>query len=387
MRALTALKQASKASPQADGRPPEMPLAKIIRDPENPRPPLHLRTPDEQQQQVELNENVRQRGIKSPISLRPHPSEPDTWVINHGHCRYDAAEAAGFATIPYFVDPNFDSYDQVAENLHRSDLSIWAIAGFIKRKLDEGQSKTEIAQRLGKEGLNYVTEHLALVDAPGCVHQAYASAVRSPRTLYDLRRAYDEFPEQVDAWCQGGARITRDSIKDLLDGLRHDVIGAVSLRESEVLSPQSALEKQRRVDDRASDEPAVPDDPGVSEPERLRHDVIVACPQGDEPSLSGGDEGEQSTNPSATRGGLRHDVILQGPSSATASAPAPSRESSGANRSTSDPALRGAAGGEEIPVRYRGRNATVSPETRLTIDVDGKRREVRLAELEFSKSR
>lgn len=253
MRALTALKQAGKASPQADGRPPEMPLAKIVRDPENPRPPLHLRTPDEQQQQIELNENVRQRGIKSPISLRPHPSEPDTWVINHGHCRYDAAEAAGFATIPYFVDPNFDSYDQVSENLHRSDLSIWAIAGFIKRKLDEGQSKTEIAQRLGKEGLNYVTEHLALVDAPSCVHQAYASAVRSPRTLYDLRRAHDEFPDQVDAWCLGGARITRDSIRDLLDELRHNVIGTVPLREREALSPHSTLEKQSHVDDQGSD--------------------------------------------------------------------------------------------------------------------------------------
>lgn len=387
MRALTALKQAGKASPQADGRPPEMPLAKIVRDPENPRPPLYLRTPDEQQQQIELNENVRQRGIKSPISLRPHPSEPDTWVINHGHCRYDAAEAAGFATIPYFVDPNFDSYDQVSENLHRSDLSIWAIAGFIKRKLDEGQSKTEIAQRLGKEGLNYVTEHLALVDAPSCVHQAYASAVRSPRTLYDLRRAHDEFPDQVDAWCLGGTKITRDSIRDLLDGLRHDVIGTVPLREREALSPHSTLEKQSHVDDRGSDEPGMQDGPSVSEPERLRHDVIVACPQGHEPSLNGGDGGQQSTTPSTTKGGLRHDVILQCPSPPTASAPAPSRESSSANRSPNDLALRGDAICQEIPVRYRGRNGTVSPETKLIIAVDGERTEVRLADLEFSKIR
>ena len=387
MRALTALKQAGKASPQADGRPPEMPLAKIVRDPENPRPPLHLRTPEEQKQQLELNENVRQRGIKSPISLRPHPSEPDTWVINHGHCRYDAAEAAGFATIPYFIDPNFDSYDQVAENLHRSDLSIWAIAGFIKRKLDGGQSKTEIAQRLGKEGLNYVTEHLALVDAPGCVHQAYASAVRSPRTLYDLRRAHDEYPEQIDAWCQGGARITRDSIRDLLDGLRHDVIDAVPLRESEALSPHSTLETHSRVDDHASDEPGLQDGPSVSRPKRLRHDVIVACSQGHEPLLNGGDGRQESTTSTATSGGLRHDVILQRPSPRTASAPTPSRESFGANQSTSDSALRGDASGEEIPVRYRGRNATVSPETKVTIAVDGEKIKVRLADVEFSRNR
>lgn len=387
MRALTALKQAGKASPRDDGRPPEMPLAKIVRDPQNPRPPLHLRTPDEQRQQIELNENVRQRGIKSPISLRPHPSEADTWVINHGHCRYDAAEAAGFTTIPYFVDPNFDSYDQVAENLHRSDLSIWAVAGFIKRKLDEGQSKTEIAQRLGKEGLNYVTEHLALVDAPGCLHQAYASAVRSPRTLYDLRRAHDEFPEQVDAWCLGGAKITRDSIRELLEGLRHDVIEAVSLRENEVSSPHTMLEKLTRSDDRARDNSGLPNVLRASEPSRLRHDVIATCPQGDEPSLSCGDEGQQSTIASTKSGELRHDVILRCPPSPAASTPAQSRESPGANPPTTNPAVHGDASGEEIPVRYMGRNATVSAETKVMIAVDGERTEVRLADLEFSKSR
>jgi len=387
MRALTALKQAGKTTLRDDGRPPEMPLAKIVKDPQNPRPPLHLRTPDEQRQQIELNENVRQRGIKSPISLRPHPSEQDTWVINHGHCRYDAAEAAGFATIPYFVDPNFDSYDQVAENLHRSDLSIWAIAGFIKRKLDEGQSKTEIAQRLGKEGLNYVTEHLALVDAPGCVHQAYANAVRSPRTLYDLRRAHDEFPEQVDAWCLGGARITRDSIRELLEGLRHDVIGAVSLQEKEVSSPHTMLQKQTRADDRARDGSGLQSAPGASEPVQLRHDVIVASSQGDEPSLSCGDEGQQSTIPPTESGGLRHDVILGCPPSPAASTPVPSCESPGANPPTTNPAAHGDASGEEIPVRYMGRNATVSAETKVMIAVDVERIEVRLADLEFSKSR
>lgn len=387
MRALTALKQAGKASSHADGRPPEMSLAKIVKDPENPRPPLHLRTPDEQQQQLDLNENVRQRGIKSPISLRPHPSNPDTWVINHGHCRYDAAEAAGFATIPYFVDPNFDSYDQVAENLHRSGLSIWAIAGFIKRKLDEGQSKTEIAQRLGKEGLNYVTEHLALVDAPGCVHQAYASAVRSPRTLYDLRRAHDEFPEHVDAWCQGGARITRDSIRELLEGLRRDVVAAASRQESEGPSPHSTPNKQTCAGEPTRGQSGLQDVPGALDPARLRHDVKVACSQVEKPSSDRADEVQQSTPASAMNGGLRHDVILRSPSPPSASAPAPFRESFSANLSTNDLALRSDASGEDIPVRYMGRDATVSPETKVAIAVDGERIEVRLADLEFSRIR
>lgn len=391
MRALTALKQAGKATQQADGRPPEMTLTKIVRDPENPRPPFHLRTPDEQQQQHELNESVRQRGVKSPISLRPHPSEPDTWVINHGHCRYDAAAAAGFATIPYFVDPNFDSYDQIAENLHRSDLSIWAVAGFIKRKLDEGQSKTEIAQRLGKEGLNYVTEHLALVDAPGCVHQAYASAVRSPRTLYDLRRAHDEFPEEVDAWCQSGARITRDAIKELLDGLRHDVIGSVASPEGDGRSAQSEPDERTRAHMRTGDGTGSQPLSGVAETGGLRHDVIDAVSQELE-LASGGADGEwRQIVPTAAGDGLRHDVMKHRSPSPADSEAVQVRDVTDAHAHARDRAndavSRALASDQQIPVRYKGRNATVAPDSKVMIVVDGERTEARLADLEFVRAR
>jgi ParB family chromosome partitioning protein len=140
MRALTSLRNAGIAVQGTEGKAPEMLLHKIQKDPSNLRPAFELRTLAEQQQQRELDANVKKRGVKSPISLRPHPTIPETWIINHGHCRYDAAVAASLDKIPYFVDPNFDSYDQIAENLHRSDLSVWAIAEFIKRKLEEGES-------------------------------------------------------------------------------------------------------------------------------------------------------------------------------------------------------------------------------------------------------
>lgn len=316
---------------------PEMPLEKIVRDPENPRPPLHLRTPEEQTKQAELNSNVRQRGVKSPISLRPHPTLPDMWVINHGHCRYDAAEAAGLATIPYFVDPNFDSYDQVAENLHRCDLSIWAIAAFIKRKLDEGHSKSHIAERMGKEGQNYVTEHLALVDAPACVHQAYANAVRSTRTLYDLRRAYDEFPEQVEEWCNSGARVTRDAIKELSDRLRHDVIG-VSTSSGEV-SSQHHSSPQSPSDVKPTDQDCQPAVPSAAD-ESLRHDVTLARQAKEQPLTSR----------------LRHDVMS--PKAARAS-------------STSRQMPRASFPPTEILVTYRGRTAKLAPDTKVEIIVEG----------------
>lgn len=349
MRALTKLAQIGNVSGKTVGAPPEMPLEKILRDPENPRPPLHLRTAEEQQRQSELNASVRQRGVKSPISLRPHPTLPDVWLINHGHCRYDAAEAAGSATIPYFVDPNFNSYDQVAENLHRCDLSIWAIAAFIRRKLAEGHSKSQIAERLAKN-LNYVIEHLALVDAPSCVHQAYVNGVRSPRTLYDLRRAYNEFPEQIEKWCASGTRVTRDAISGLLDGLRHDATAAPE--------PTGVLRQQLPTSCTRDVEAAAPDSGRAMldkvDSESLRHDVT--------PPLQGEDEHRPS--------GLRHDVT---PPSGNVLLPA------------TEKLVQGDATSTGIRVVYRGMEASVAPDTKVTIVLErsGESVEVSLGDLVF----
>jgi len=350
MRALTKLAQIGNVSGKAVGVLPEMPLEKILRDPENPRPPLLLRTAEEQQRQTELNASVRQRGVKSPISLRPHPTLPDMWLINHGHCRYDAAEAAGSATIPYFVDPNFDSYDQVAENLHRSDLSIWAIAAFIRRKLDEGHSKSQIAERLAKN-LNYVIEHLALVDAPSCVHHAYVNGVRSPRTLYDLRRAHDEFPEQIEKWCASGTKVTRDAISELLDGLRHDVTAAA-------VEPTVVLRQHFPTSCTSNVEAATPDAVqamlGKVDSESLRHDVTPLLQR----------DHEHRPSP------LRHDVT---PPSGRGLLPTNANSDNGGSIPTA------------IEVVYRGMKASIPFDTKVTIVLEGRSEsvEVSLGDLVF----
>ena len=95
--------------------------------------------------------------------------------------------------------------------------------------------------------------------------------MRSPRTLYDLRRAYEDFPEQVDAWCASGVRITRDAIKALVDGLRHDVGDAVPT----VSSAGSGHVQQSKEGAAARDGsgPLAPAS-GQTVAAELRHDVI-----------------------------------------------------------------------------------------------------------------
>jgi ParB family chromosome partitioning protein len=284
MRALTGLKQAGMAFQKSDqnGRPAEMPLNKIHADPNNSRRPEDENSAEGLEEQAELTRDIKKRGVKSPISLRPHPTIADEFIVNFGHRRLVGAIEAGLATIPYFLDVTFDSYDQVKENLLHRRPSVWALAQFVQRKLDEQQSKSEIAEGLGKSNQNLVTELLALVDAPSCLHQAYESGVKSTRTLYDLRRAYDEFPGEVETWCAVSPKITRTTVQDLVTKLRQGLIStplASSMSEPVGTSDQSAISREGTANMATSAEERNPTASGSVVKSELRHDVITPRPE------------------------------------------------------------------------------------------------------------
>ncbi|MCS0585432.1 ParB/RepB/Spo0J family partition protein [Massilia pinisoli] len=201
----------------AAGEPLPVPLDAISYDSNQPR--KHL----EEAALLELAESIRAIGVVQPISIRPDPVAPGRYIINYGERRHRASVIAGMQTIPAFVHKAPDDYMQVAENLHRADLSPMEMALFIKRRLDAGEKKNEIAAKLGYKN-GYVTEHLALLEAPPCVEKAYANGATSARTLYDLRRLHDVFPEQVDAWCASGVEVTRDTVEALAQKFRRDEI-------------------------------------------------------------------------------------------------------------------------------------------------------------------
>jgi len=199
------------------GEPLMLSLELISPDPNQPRKYFDEET------LKELAESIRAIGVVQPISVRPDPEAPGRHIINYGERRYLASIIAGMATMPVFVHKAPDDYMQVAENLHRADLSPMEMALFIKRRLDAGEKKNEIAAKLGYKN-GYVTEHLALLEAPPCVEKAYANGATSARTLYDLRRLHDEFPQEVDAWCASGVEVTRDTVAALVQKFRRDEI-------------------------------------------------------------------------------------------------------------------------------------------------------------------
>jgi ParB family chromosome partitioning protein len=236
---LTGLADMAHAERALKGKPLPIPLDDILPDPANPRNADDEDTRAAIEAQEELDADVAERGVKTPISVRPHPTIPSKYIINYGHRRYKSARNNRLTTIPAFVDECFDSYDQFNENELRTGLSTRARALFVKSRLDAGETKGEIAQRMRKKNQNFVTEHLALIDAPDCVNRAYAGGVTSARTLYDLRQAWDEFPKEIEAWCQQVPHITRGAIRDAVAGFRdgRTVVGNAKTGEIEGSSP------------------------------------------------------------------------------------------------------------------------------------------------------
>ena len=157
----------------------------------------------------EMAGTIAERGVKQPISVRPHPETPGRWVLNFGARRVRASKLAGKETIPAFIDPSVDEYDQVIENEQRDGLKPLELAAFVKKQLQAGISQAEIARRLGKTR-GYLTFVGALIDPPDWLLDAYHSGrCRGLTELYELRRLHAERPQTVLAWLGGRDRVSR----------------------------------------------------------------------------------------------------------------------------------------------------------------------------------
>ncbi|HBP5913441.1 TPA: ParB/RepB/Spo0J family partition protein [Pseudomonas aeruginosa] len=255
---------------QPDGKAMRLKLTDIEPDPNQPR------TEKKPEEIAEIGENIRERGVKQPISVKPHPDKPGKWIINDGELRYLGSQWAGVEDIPVVVDEDFDDFDQVNANEKRFALRPMELAAFIKRKLDDGVKKGEIARRLGKPA-NAITELMALVDAPACVEAVYTSGrCTSPKTLYELRALAEKFPEQVQEWCETAEDITRRTVADLGD----------VLKGKKKPAPAPATE-QTEIGGQGDG------NPGGGDPEKFRHDEISGAGGSGEPgSLGGGSDNE-----------------------------------------------------------------------------------------------
>ncbi len=216
------------------GRPLQIPVKDIDEDPSQPRKEFGAESMEE------LEQSIRLHGVKTPVSIRPHPTEQKRWILNFGARRLRASKAVGKNTIPAFVDRSHTDYQQVIENLQREDLKPRELAIFIKKKMDDGEKQAQIAELLGVNR-SMVTNHLALIDPPTCIDEIYTSGkCLSAKTLYDLRNLHKEFPKDVERWCATAQEITRATVSALSAKLRGP-------RKSTIASPKDEQRSEERM--------------------------------------------------------------------------------------------------------------------------------------------
>jgi ParB family chromosome partitioning protein len=217
------------------GRPLQIPVKDIDEDSAQPRQEFDAET------MAELENSIRLHGVKTPVSIRPHPTEQKRWILNFGARRLRASKSVGKQTIPAFVDRSHTDYQQVIENLQREDLKPRELAMFIKKKMDEGEKQAQIAELLGVNR-SMVTNHLALIEPPACIDEIYTTGkCFSAKTLYDLRNLHKEFPDDVERWCATAQEITRAAVSALSEKLRGPKKSKVTSSQSEQQSEEQAL--------------------------------------------------------------------------------------------------------------------------------------------------
>lgn len=137
-------------------------VAKVNRDPNQPR------TYFNPEALAELEDSIRQHGLKNPIFVRPDPDHQDEYILVAGERRWRCCVDLQWETIPAFVES--DGVDslvwQIIENTQREDLNPIEKARGYARLRDERNLKQGQIAELVSRAQSYVSLRLALLNLP-----------------------------------------------------------------------------------------------------------------------------------------------------------------------------------------------------------------------------
>jgi ParB family transcriptional regulator, chromosome partitioning protein len=188
------------------GKPRDLPVARIERDPDN------IRKSFDEATVIQLAETIKADGLLQAITVRRNIHKKDYFIISYGERRYHAVCLLGYPTIAAVIDDNFDPYRQAIENLQREELDPLDIADWVEKREAAGDSRITIAKRLGKPK-SYISEIALLIKAPPAIREAFRSRrIPDIRSAYLLARRYDEDPAGVTTWLNGDSPITRQIV-------------------------------------------------------------------------------------------------------------------------------------------------------------------------------
>lgn len=196
------------------GAPLEIPLDLIDEDPNQPR---GADNPGFSKEGIaELAASIGPKGIKTPISVKVHPTASGRYMLNHGARRLRATRLKGFPTIKGFIDNDHSNTDQVIENLQRADLTAREIANYIGRELAAGLNQQQIAAKLGKSKA-FISQHVTLLDLPEPVADAFNSGrVTDVTVINELVRIHKKNAATLTRWlAKPSQEVTRGTVQAL----------------------------------------------------------------------------------------------------------------------------------------------------------------------------
>lgn len=251
-----------------------LPLINVIEDPTQPRTEFDV------EELTKLSEDIARRGVQAPIAVRPAVN--GIYQIIHGARRFRASGLAGLTTIPAVVQADeeaFDDYSQVLENTQRDNLTPLDIARFIQKRKALGETNSQIARNLSEKP-EWVTYHLALIDMPPGIQQAYdAGQVTGAKATYELRKLHGKNPDAVKELIASGEEITQVRIREVVASARavQKIQVETTEKTSETESPPMAIEKSAAVD---LNEPVVAAVDQPSSPKSLTVPLVIGIYQG-----------------------------------------------------------------------------------------------------------
>lgn len=198
-----------------------LPVDFIIANRANPR-----RTFDPEQLE-ELTNSIREKGVMSPLLVRP-TEDPNIFELIAGERRWRAAQKAGLHDVPVIVrDVNDKEALELAiiENVQRADLN----------PLEEAMGYGQLIEQF-----DYTQQDLAQVIGKSRSHVA--------NTLRLLRLPEDVRGMVASGTLTAGHARTLITVEDPAALARQIVDGGLSVREAEALSQQRDVPARRKVD-------------------------------------------------------------------------------------------------------------------------------------------
>ena len=199
------------------GQPLELDITLIDEDPNQPRVDF------DEDGLKDLANSIKERGVKSAISVRSNPNEAGRYIINHGARRYRASVLVGKTTIPANIDDDYSFSDQIVENVQRADLTPQELAKAVEKLEKDGFKKGDTATRLGKSNA-WVTQYSRLNKLPSVIAEAFESGKISDVTVAnELAKIYENNPDDVQEVLNNEQEIGRSDVKNLKSFINSEV--------------------------------------------------------------------------------------------------------------------------------------------------------------------